>query len=130
MLKYVAHELPVRLNIFFPWAVFGLWSFTQRELYSRRIPYITIYVATTIIYLSAITHKEPKFLLPIFPLLFLMSGYQMQQVAHGKGSLFCGCSRSFVIKALMFFGVFLEIEINYYFVAYHDLGAFAPIEYI
>lgn len=76
MLFYFTHDLPVRLNVVFPWVVIGLYNFTWHEVsLKKRTPYITMYIAVMLLYLSAITHKEPKFTLPIFPLLFLMAGY-------------------------------------------------------
>lgn len=38
-------------------------------------PYLFIYIAVILTYLTKIAHKEPKFLLPIFPPIFLFIGY-------------------------------------------------------
>ena len=47
----------------------------MKDLNNKKIPYINIYVIVILLYLSAISHKEPKFLLPIFPPFFLMIGF-------------------------------------------------------
>lgn len=92
--KYLDTELPARLNIFFPIAVYGSYLYFKRSIgnpgksfYTKEkgwsctgktqgyIPYLFIYVVVILTYLTKITHKEPKFLLPIFPPIFLLIGF-------------------------------------------------------
>lgn len=54
----------------------------------------------------------------------------MARVAKGKGQWFGCCSGSYFVKSFIFFNVFLEIDINFYFAVFHELGAHHPIEYI
>ena len=63
-----------------------------------------------------ISHKEPKFLLPVFPPLFLIIG---QYLGSFKESKF--------VKPYVYFGIILEIMINLYFVNFHEIGAFGPL---
>jgi hypothetical protein len=69
-----------------------------------------------------ISHKEPKFLLPIFPPFFLIIGDLISSKLLKN--------HSNKVKLLIVFDVILEILINIYFVKYHELGAFETINYI
>ena len=40
------------------------------------------------------------------------------------------CGLSIVLKFYIWFGVLLELAINFYFVKFHEVGAFEPIQYI
>ncbi len=92
--KYLDTELPARFNIFFPIAVYGSYLYFKRSfgnlgksIYEKGkgwsctgktqgyIPYLFIYIVVILTYLTKITHKEPKFLLPIFPPIFLLIGF-------------------------------------------------------
>jgi Na+/H+ antiporter NhaC len=86
--------LPARFNIFFPIAIYGSILYFNRSfknngksIYDKEkgwnctgktkgyIPYLLIYIAVILTYLTKIAHKEPKFLLPIFPPIFLLIGF-------------------------------------------------------
>ena len=115
-LKYLNVELPARFNIFFPCILFGCFNYTKDIIISKKqIPYLTIYCASILIFLSMLSHKEPKFLLPIFPPLFLIIGYYLATT--------CARRRPRALKCYVYFGVILEILINLYFVHLHELGA-------
>ena len=75
-------------------------------------------------YLTMISHKEPKFLLPIFPPLFLMVGKCISDSARKHSKYLPG------LKFYVLFGIILECGINSYFVMVHEIGAFAPIQHI
>ena len=91
---------------------------------------MNIYVIVILAYLSGISHKEPKFLLPIFPPLFLMIGYCISNMYNKKVKNNNKCNRNCWINFYIIFGVCLEILINAFFVNVHEIGAFQPIEYI
>lgn len=81
-------------------------------------------------YLSAISHKEPKFLLPIFPPLFLIIGFCLASAYKKKDKAIKFLNRNCLIKFYIIFGVILEIIINAFFVNIHEIGAFKPMEYL
>ena len=81
-------------------------------------------------YLSAISHKEPKFLLPIFPPLFLIIGFCLANTFKKKEKSKKLFNRNCIIKLYIIFGVILEILINAFFVNIHEIGAFEPMEYL
>jgi len=101
--------------------VLGLYHNIASNWRAKRTPYLAIYIISIVSFLSLISHKEPKFLLPVFPPLFLIIGQYLQ--THIK-------AYPKFIKSYVIFGVLLEICINYYFVSWHEIGAFGPIEHL
>ena len=91
---------------------------------------MNIYILVILTYLSAISHKEPKFLLPIFPPLFLIIGFCLANLYKKKKKSSNLFSRNCMIKFYIIFGVILEILINVFFVNIHEIGAFEPMEYL
>jgi len=72
--KYIAQEIPVRFNIFLPVLILGMiahWKVCRNQ---QKVPYLVIYCFSIIGFLSLISHKEPKFLLPVFPPCFIIIG--------------------------------------------------------
>jgi phosphatidylinositol glycan class B len=120
--KYISLEIPARFNIFFPVLVLGLiqhyYSLTRKHL----VPYLVYYCVSILVFLSFISHKEPKFLLPIFPGFFLFIGQYLGDNCIKK--------RPGFVKKYVIFGVILEMCINAFFVHYHEIGAFVPMNYI
>jgi hypothetical protein len=80
----------------------------------KRPPYLIVFAASYLIFLSGVTHKEPKFLLPVFPVFFLFIGLSLSKLFK---------SRPLLVKLLIIFGVLLECGINIYFVKFHEIGA-------
>ena len=115
MLKYINEEIPIRFNIFFPCIVLGMAKYTRDTWNKRETPYMTYYILSILVFLSLISHKEPKFLLPIFPPIFLMIGYYLA-TNHVK-------AHSSRVRYYIYTGVVLEILINMYFVNLHEIGA-------
>ena len=72
MFKYFLVELPARLNIFFPCFVLGIIHHLKVCQSKKETPYLMFFMFSYLIFLSLISHKEPKFLLPIFPICFLV----------------------------------------------------------
>lgn len=91
---------------------------------------MNIYILVILTYLSAISHKEPKFLLPIFPPIFLIIGFSLANFFQKKEKSKNMFSRNCMIKFYIIFGVVLEILINAFFVNIHEIGAFEPMEYL
>ena len=114
--RYLSLELPVRFNIFFVPLVLGFGAHWHSERSKGRIPYLIIFSLSYLCFLSSITHKEPKFLLPIFPPCFLMIGQFLSSA--------CFKNRRNLLTVFVSFGVLLELAINCYFVHVHEIGAF------
>ena len=115
LLKYVNLEIPIRFNIYFPCIVLGIAKYARDTWSKKQTPYLVYYILSILTFLSLISHKEPKFLLPIFPPIFLMIGYYLAvnfSKTHPKQ-----------LKQYIYFGVILEIMINLYFVHLHEVGA-------
>ena len=109
-------EIPIRFNIFFPCIIFGCINYTKDMVINKKqIPYIILYSLSILSFLSMLSHKEPKFILPIFPPIFLIIGYYL--------SITCAKTRPKTLKCYIYFGVILEILINIYFVHLHEIGA-------
>lgn len=115
VLKYVNLEIPIRFNIYFPCIVVGMAKYTRDTWNKGQTPYLVYYILSILVFLSMISHKEPKFLLPIFPPIFLMIGYCL--------AVYCSKTRPKFLKFYVYFGVALEIAINLYFVHLHEIGA-------
>ena len=78
MMKYVCQEIPARVNIFLPCLVFGAIHHWQVCRNRQQYAYLIIYSISIIGFLSLISHKEPKFLLPVFPVFFIVIGQYLQ----------------------------------------------------
>ena len=72
LMKYFVVELPARLNIYFPCLVLGIFYHLKVCRSKNQTPYLIYFMFSYLIFLSLISHKEPKFLLPIFPVCFLV----------------------------------------------------------
>jgi phosphatidylinositol glycan class B len=118
LLKYVAQEIPARFNIYFPCIILGCIWFYKQKSSKNEYSYILIYIVSVVTFLSLISHKEPKFLLPVFPPIFLIIGNYLGSFKEGNNRF---------IKPYVYFGIVLEIFINMYFVHFHEVGAFDPI---
>jgi GPI mannosyltransferase 3 len=86
VLQYVAKEIPIRFNIFLPALLLGILHHRSVCLNKKQMPYLVIYSLSIVIFLSMITHKEPKFLLPIFPPCFIFIGQYLQDKLAKKNS--------------------------------------------
>ena len=64
---------------------------------------MNIYILVILTYLSAISHKEPKFLLPIFPPLFLIIGFCLANLYKKKEKSSKIFSRNCMIKFYIIF---------------------------
>jgi len=122
MSKYVAQEIPVRFNIFLPTLVFGVVHYVRVCRSLNKLPYLVIYSISIVTFLSLISHKEPKFLLPIFPPCFIIIG-QYLQYSLSK-------TRPGLLKAYVLQGVLIELYISIWFVHFHEIGAWGPMNHI
>jgi len=120
--RYLNLEIPSRFNIYTPVLILGICHHYYSSERKRVVPYLIYYSVTILVFLSCISHKEPKFLLPIFPPFFLFIGQYLADT--------CVKKRPGFVKFYVIFGVVLECLINAYFVHYHEVGAFVPMAYI
>lgn len=72
--KYILQEIPVRFNVLLPALILGLVHHYKVCRSKNMIPFLLIYIVSIVGFLSLITHKEPKFLLPVFPAMFIVIG--------------------------------------------------------
>ena len=120
--KYVSTEIPIRFNGFFPCLLYGLWHHWRTARNKNKSAYLLWFSVTVVGFLSLISHKEPKFLLPVFPVFFLFIGQYLQDQAYKQ--------RPGFVKAYVILGVVVETCINMYFVHLHELAAYGPMRYI
>lgn len=128
LLKYITNDIPALLNIQVPFIMIGLYKYTSNPQHSStKYPFLTIYICTYLLYLSLITHKEPKFILPTFPPLYLLAAKGLASIGdiHRPISLRNRLLRLFVLLTFL-----VELSITIFFVVFHDLGAFAPVHYL
>ena len=59
----------------YPFALFGAFEYAQTSINIGRRPDIFYMTAFYILFFSFIGHKEPRFLLPVLPFIFLMIGH-------------------------------------------------------
>lgn len=88
---------------------------------------MTIYICTYLFYLSLITHKEPKFILPTFPPLYLLIAKGL--VSSGDAHRPKACKNT-LLRLFVYLVIIVELCITIIFVTVHDIGAFEPIKYL
>ena len=105
-LVYIFEFLPKDIfRLLFPILIFGLYNFTITNL-NKRKSNESIYMCTFyIFFFSLVGHKEPRFLLPITPFLFLITGHQM--------ITFCNKFKNF---ARLYICLHMTIEISYFLI--------------
>jgi hypothetical protein len=122
METYIIHEIPKRLNIFLPCFVLGLIHHYRVTRSKGRYPYLVVFCVSIVGIFSLISHKEPKFLLPVFPAFFIFIAQYLQD----KWTK----SNPRLVISYVILGLLIETAVNVYFVHWHELGAFGPIKYI
>lgn len=122
LLKYINQEIPLRFNILLPPLLFGILHHCRTSRNKQSLPYLVIYSASIVLFLSLISHKEPKFLLPVFPPFFLIIGQYLQDKWCKQ---YLKQVQFYVILALL-----VETVTSVYFVHVHELGAWGPINYL
>lgn len=78
LLVYVKNFLPEVLRASTPFAYLGFLFYAKDVLHYGHHPEIVYLAGFYIIFFSLIGHKEPRFMLPIAPFLFLVSGYFLE----------------------------------------------------
>jgi phosphatidylinositol glycan class B len=122
MLLYVTHELPKRLHVFFPCFILSIPHYIRWCHNLHTYPYLAIYTGSMLLFLSLISHKEPKFLLPAFPFFFLFVAKYLQDTWMKTNYR--------LVKCGVYLFLAIEVITSLYFVHLHDLGAFAPVKYL
>lgn len=109
---YVVEFLPV--DIFrglYPLVIFGVWNYARLMVRTRRRPDLFYMSGFYILFFSFIGHKEPRFLLPILPFLFLMTGHGMAHLAERGTKPFL---RAFFIINVIVEVLFFFIRLNFH----------------
>ena len=69
-----------------------------------------VFVATYFVFMSLIAHKEDRFLLPIFPALFIMAA---------RAAIYYTGSRPVLVRVYMCILIFIELTTTGIFTYYH-----------
>ena len=74
---YILAVMPLFFLVTYPSVLAGFYTYGKDSLYlgSEKRPYMLYLTATYLLVFSLISHKEPRFLLPIVPFCFLMLGH-------------------------------------------------------
>lgn len=85
---YIAFYLPNSMTSIyfsvFPGILYHMWYFSGRS----KTPYLAYYCLFYLLVFSALAHKEPRFMAPIIPFLFVMSGALLVKLV--KSGIFVG----------------------------------------
>jgi phosphatidylinositol glycan class B len=100
LLLYIQKEIPLRFHIFFPCVILGLVYYIRSSWAKKQSPFLAYYSLAIIGFLSLIKHKESKFILPVFPAIFLMIGSTLASGLKTIGRL---------ISIYLWFGILIEI---------------------
>ena len=90
-LAYLTSLLPEVLRGSTPAVYLGLILYTKDVLNVGRHPSLVYMIGFYILFFSLIGHKEPRFMLPIAPFLFLVAGYYLESTTRlfPKAIRFC-----------------------------------------
>ena len=121
-LLYFTKEIPIRMNILLPFLILGTWWYVKDCRAKRQSPFLVTYALSIVGFLSLISHKEPKFLLPIFPVFFIIIAKYLQDTFQK--------TNPGLIKTLTVLSILIELATNIWFVHYHEIGGFAPIKHV
>lgn len=87
---YLFAFMPAIFTVMYPFVLYSMYFYTKEMLNKRRSPdmmYATIFY---IIVFSIISHKEKRFLLPIFPFCVLALGYMLlRKLKSWKSKVTC-----------------------------------------
>ena len=73
--SYIENLMGQMTTLLWPFGYYSmLYGHWRKQLGKGRAPYIAIYCIFTMFVLSLIPHKEDRFLVPIFPFMFIMTG--------------------------------------------------------
>jgi Alg9-like mannosyltransferase family len=98
---YIFAVMPLIFTALYPTAMVSFFVYGRDMLRSRaQIPYMLILSGFYILVFSIIAHKEPRFLLPIVPFVFLMIGYTVDKGVKQSGQRVRNLIKAYVIVAL------------------------------
>lgn len=114
-LVYLLEFLPADiLRGIFPVAIGGTFIYVKESAELGRSADIFHMSAFYILFFSFIGHKEPRFLLPILPFIFLMSGYFIEFLSKKKSGLLKLALRLFLLVNTVVEVFFILLRLNFH----------------
>lgn len=101
--------------------IYGVIQYTRWAWQRNQTPFLTYYAFSLVGFLSLIKHKEPKFIMPIFPPFFLMIGLALTQGLKAYGR---------AIAFYLWLGIIFELIVHNHFVSFNRLSAYEVLNYL
>lgn len=74
---YIVLYMPLWFTVAYPAVIYSFYVYFQDSVSKKQTPYMLYFVGFYLLVFSIIAHKEPRFLTPIAPFIFLMLGYML-----------------------------------------------------